>query len=165
MSAQAREAVANNGKMKYTDATQRSDLLDPSKTNTYLIAMLQWLLDNLWTPILVLAVKSDHSPTGQHSVGCAIDLYPANWQSNEHGTCVDVMTAAARCPFVEGVGLGGITKIWKAEIPWPTSSGGCGQYFVLFDDNDTDHLHLACANNIDPPGKRAECLGYTKYTG
>lgn len=163
MSMEARQAVANSPKMRYTDSTQKSDLLDPAKTNTYLIAMLQWFLDNLWEPILVLAINSDHSPSGQHVVGCAIDMYPANWASGEQSTCQDMMTAASKCPFTEGVGLGGITKRWKGNVKWP--SGACSQYFVLFDDNATDHIHVSCANNVDPPGKRAQCLGYTKYTG
>lgn len=164
MSTQARQLVAYSSKMKFTDSTQRSDLLDPSKTNTYLIACLQWFLDNLWEPILVLAIKSDHSPTGQHAVGCAIDAYPANWQSGERVSCVDMMKAAANCPFVEAVGLGGVTKNWKRDVVWPSTAQG-GGYFVLFDDNATDHIHVAVANNVDPPGARAKFLGYTKYTG
>ena len=164
MSTQARQAVANNSKMRYTDSTQKSDLLDPAKTNTYLIAMLQWMLDNLWTPILVLAIKTDHSPTGQHYDGCAIDCYPANWQQGEQSTCTDMMSAASKCPFVEAVGLGGITKRWKGNVNWQIDS--CQrQFFVLFDDNNTDHIHIAVANNVDKPGKRAQCMNYTKYTG
>lgn len=163
MSTQARQAAANSPKMKYTDGTQKSDLLDTTKTNTYLIAMLQWFQDNLWLPILVLAVKTDHSPTGQHYDGCAIDMYPANWQQGEQSTCQDMMTAASKCPFVEAVGLGGITKKWAGNVKWPT--GTDAKYFVLFDDNDTDHIHVACANNVDRPGARASATGYTKYTG
>jgi hypothetical protein len=162
MSTQARQAVANSPKIKYTDSSQKSDLLDPAKTNTYLIAMLQWFLDNLWLPIMVLAVKSDHSPTGQHYDGCALDCYPANWQTGEQSTCTDMMTAAAKCPFTEAVGLGGITKKWKGNVNWNQPGS---QYSTVFDDNDTDHIHIACANNVDPPGKRAQAMGYTKYTG
>lgn len=163
MSTQARQAVANSPKMNYTSSSQKADLLDPKKTNTYLIAMLQWTLDNLYLPILVLSINSDHSPSGQHVVGCAIDLYPANWATGEQTTCQDMMTAFSRNPFCEAVGLGGVTRRWKNNVRWP--SGACSQYFVLFDDNDSDHLHVSCANNVDPPGKRAQCLGYTKYTG
>lgn len=164
MSTQARQAVANSPKMRYTSPSQKADILDPKKTNTYLIAMLQWMLDNLWTPILVLAINSDHSPSGQHVVGCAIDIYPANWQQGEQSTCTDMMKAASKCPFVEAVGLGGITKRWKGNVNWQNDACQV-KYFVLFDDNATDHLHVGCANNVDAPGVRAKCMGYTKYTG
>lgn len=160
MSTQAREAVANSSKMRYTNPTQKSDLLDPSRTNTYLIAMFQWFLDNLWLPELVLSVNTGRG-SGLHSVGCAVDMYPANWDSNEKQTCVDMMTAASRNPFCQQVGLGGVTKNWKSLVQWPPESVG----FVLFMDNDTDHLHIACANAVDPPGYRAKKAGYTKYTG
>lgn len=162
MSQQARDALANNPKMRYTAASQRDDLRDPKKTNTYLIAMLEWLVDNLWTPILVLAVKTDHSPTGQHYDGCALDMYPGNWQTNEKQTCVDMMTALAKCPFVEAVGLGGVTKGWAGSVAWKQPGS---QYSILFEDNSSDHLHAACANNVDWPGRRAQSIGYTKYTG
>lgn len=161
MSTQARQSVVNSPKMRFTAASQKADLLDPKKTNTYLIAMLQWTLDNLWLPILVLSVNSDHSPSGQHVVGCALDCYPANWATGEQSTCTDMMNAFAKNPFCEAVGLGGITKRWQGNVQWPPPAVG----FVLFDDNATDHIHAACANAVDPPGYRAKKMGYTKYTG
>lgn len=162
MSAETRQAVVNNVKLNFTDNTQKSDFLDTTKTNTYTIAMIQWLLDNVYGPLLVLSVKSDHSPTGEHYLGCAVDLYPANWRTNEYTTCLDLMKGLSKCPFVEAVGLGGVTKLWQNEVQWPPS----GNYpFVLFNDNDTDHLHAACANSVDKPGARAQLEGYTKYQG
>lgn len=160
MSTQARQLVVNSSKMRFTSSDQRTDLLDPSRTNTYLIAMLQWTLDNLWLPILVLSVSTGRS-SGFHSVGCAIDCYPANWQSNEKQTCVDMMTAFSRNPFCEGVGLGGVTKNWRSLVSWPPEYAG----YMPFDDNASDHLHAACANSRDVPGARAAAMGYTKYTG
>lgn len=160
MSSSTRERVANDSKMRYTADTQRADLLDPSRTNTYLIAMLAWQLDNLWLPVLVLSVRAGRS-TGMHAVGCALDMYPANWSSGEKATVVDMMNALAKNPFCQAVGLGGITRNWRSAVSWPAPSVG----FVLFDDNDTDHLHAACSNSLDPPGYRAKKAGYTKYTG
>lgn len=160
MSTQARQSVVNHSKMRFTSDSQKADLLNTSLTNTYLIAMLQWTLDNLWTPVLVLSVRTGRS-SGMHNAGCAIDIYPANWDSNEKQTCIDMMTACAKNPFCEAVGLGGVTKQWRSAVAWPSQSVG----FVLFDDNDTDHIHAACANSVDPPGYRAQKAGYTKYTG
>jgi hypothetical protein len=160
MSTTARLSVANSSKMRFRNADQRNDILDPARTNTYLIAMLQWMLDNLWLPVLVLSVRTGRS-SGFHSIGCAIDIYPANWQQGEKQMCVDMMKACAKDPFCQGVGLGGITKQWRNDVIWPSPSVG----FVLFDDNESDHLHVACANTADPPGYRARKMGYTKYTG
>ena len=161
MSMEARQRVANSPKMYYTSSTQKADLLDPKKTNTYLIAMLEWQIDNSYLQILVLAINSDHSPSGQHVVGCAIDCYPQNWATGEQTTCTDMMKGFAKNPFCEAVGLGGITKRWKGNVQWPPPS----DCFVVFDDNDTDHIHASCANAVDPPGARAKKMGYTKYTG
>lgn len=160
MSTQARQLVANSSKIRFTASDQRDDLLNPQRTNTYLVAMLQWQLDNLWLPVLVLSLRAGRS-SGMHSVGCAVDLYPANWQTGEKQTCVDLMTALAKNPFCQGVGLGGVTKNWKQDVAWPSESVG----FVLFMDNDSDHLHASCANTADPPGTRARRAGYTKFTG
>lgn len=160
MSTATRIAVANDPKMRYASSDQKNDLLDPSRTNTYLIAMLAWTLDNLWLPLLILSVRTGRS-SGYHAGGLAIDLYPANWSSGERATCVDLMTACAKNPFCQGVGLGGITKNWRRDVSWPPESVG----FVLFDDNGTDHIHAAAANSTDPPGYRARKAGYTKYTG
>jgi hypothetical protein len=146
--------------MRYTAASQKSDLLDVTRTNTYVIAAMMWMLDNLWTPVLMLSVRTGRS-SGYHSMGMAVDCYPANWATNERATCIDMMTALARNPFVITVGLGGITKRWKGDVPWPRGDSP----FILFDDNDLDHLHFAVATTGAPPGTRAKRAGYTKYTG
>lgn len=160
MTTSSRLWVANHAKMRYTNAAQKNDLLTPSQTNTYLIASLMWMLDNLYLPILVLSVRTGRN-TGFHSKGMAMDVYPANWATNERGTCIDMMTALGRNPFVLTVGFGGITKNWSGAVNWPPASSP----FFHFLDNDSDHLHFAVADSVNPPGTRARRAGYTKYQG
>ena len=58
--------------------------MDSLKTDTYLIAMLQWMCDNCSEPIELIAVRTDHPTPDQpwlHSGGKAVDCYPKNWEA------------------------------------------------------------------------------------
>ena len=151
MSEQARQALVASPKISFTDDLQRTDLLDVSLTSTYLIALLQWLLDNCAEPIELLAVRSDHpTPDGTwaHTGGHAVDLYPSNWKNREQEAVVAVLKALAANPYCEAVGLGGVTQGWQDQVTWPS------QYFVVFSDNTLDHIHCGTMNAVDPEGAR-----------
>lgn len=128
----------------------RDQLLDINLTNTYLIAMLDDITkpDNSYLEeIEVLSVWRTNS--WGHSRGFSIDLYPKNWQDREQEAVTRVMKSLSLTCNCMTVGLGGITKQWKTYVTWPTA------YFILFDDNDLDHLHAGCAAPDFPtPGQR-----------
>lgn len=152
MSQAARDALVANPKLSFTDATQAPDLQNEMVTNTYLIAMLEWLLDNCSEPIEMLAIRTDHkTPDGPwaHSGGMAADFYPKNWQGREQEAVCNVLKALANDPYCEAVGLGGVTWGWVSYVTWPK------QHFIVFQDNTLDHIHAGCANAVDPPGARA----------
>ena len=153
MSEEARQALVASTKLSFTDDQQRTDLLDVNLTSTYLIALLQWLLDNCAEAIELLAVRSDH-PTrdGQwaHSGGHAVDLYPSNWNNREREAVVAVLKSLAQNPYCEAIGLGGVTKSWKDQVTWPT------EHFVVFSDNSGDHIHCGTMNAEDPEGARSK---------
>lgn len=152
MSQEARQELVDNPKLSFRNASQKSDLLDANLTNTYLVAMLQKLLDTCAEPIELLAVRSDH-PTEdgawEHSGGCAADLYPTNWQGREQEACVAVMKAQSENEYCEQFGAGGVTQQWVSYVTWPSPPSGVG---FTFNDNDLDHLHFSCANSVNQTG-------------
>lgn len=152
MSAQARQALVDNPKLSFTNESQRRDLLDENLTNTYLVAMLQTLLDTCAEPIEILAIRSDH-PTQdgawEHSGGCAADLYPKNWANREEAACIAVMKAMSQNEYCEQFGAGGVTQQWMSYVTWPSPPSGVG---FAFEDNDLDHLHFSCANSVNVSG-------------
>lgn len=147
MSTAAREALV--ARLHFTDDSQRSDLLDDTITNTYLIALLQDLVSGP-EAIEILAVRSDHpTPDGPwaHSGGMAVDLYPLNWEGREETACKSVLRSLAESKYCEAIGLGGVTQAWAPPSP--------SSFCVVFNDNDADHIHTGCANSVDAPGVRA----------
>lgn len=149
MSLQARQDLV--AKLTFTDGTQKSDLLDPTITDTWLIAMLTDLVTRCAEPIEILAVRTDHpSKDGPwaHSGGLAVDLYPKNWEGREKEAVVYVMKAVAENPYAWAIGFGGVTQQWQTYVSWPTRN------FVAFNDSDEDHLHVDAAMNGGGPGDR-----------
>jgi hypothetical protein len=151
MSQKQRDTLAANPKLSFTDGTQAADLKSEGRTNTYLIALLEWLLKNCAEPIELLAVRTDH-PTHDgpwaHTGGMAVDLYPKNWNGREQEAVCNVLKALAENPYCEAVGLGGVTQQWVSYVTWPK------EHFVVFFDNTADHIHTGCANAVDAPGAR-----------
>jgi len=149
MSTKARQELIT--KLSFTDNTQRSDLLDANMTNTWLIQMLDTLVEDLiGEPITILAARTDHpTPDGAwaHSGGLAVDLYPKNWQGREQESVVNVFKAIAKNPYAWVIGFGGVTQQWQSYVTWPTEN------FVAFNDNNSDHIHLGAAMNGGGPGK------------
>ena len=163
MSTEAREALVNNAKLssKGNDTvvgTQRSDLVDENQTDTYLIAMLTWLLEHCNEPIMLTAVRTDHQSPDQiwlHSGGKAVDMYPKNWAGREQEAVCNVLAALSKNPYCENVGLGGVVQQWRTYVTWPK-----WPQFWLFNDDVQDHIHAGSACEQDQTGgARAQANG------
>lgn len=155
MSIEARKALVQNPKLSskgymHVVGSHLTDLLSTSETDTYLIAMLQWMCDHCPEPIELIAIRTDHPTEDQpwlHSGGKAIDCYPKNWEGREQEAVCAVLKAFADNPYCENVGLGGIVQGWRTWVTWPAT-----QYFWLFDDNPQDHIHAGSACQNDTVG-------------
>lgn len=133
------------------DTQGRDDLLDPNRTKTELIALLEELQSMGFTgdnAIEATSVRGDHGsdPPGSvhgHEEGFAIDIWA--------GDRVKLLEALTRCRYAWSVGLGGsANKACGASVTWP------GYPFVVFDDNNSDHVHVQVANANGGPGPRFE---------
>jgi hypothetical protein len=95
-----RTELVNSGHLVFQKPSHRSDLLDPHKTNTGLIAYLSQLLGDFGHHFEVTAVNTDHTtndggPNGRgHNAGCAIDGWPL--ASARAGDFLDGATAEFR---------------------------------------------------------------------
>jgi len=126
-------------RLHFTDDTQEPDLMDPSKTSTNLIAFLQELLtarSGIWYKRLqVNAVRTDHpTPDGPngHEGGNAIDLA----QYGEDDALCHLTADVQACENAKGIGLGGPFQQCADAL------GGYNEQSKLFQDNDTDHIHI-----------------------
>ena len=143
MSIETREALVNDSRL-VIDATQRADLLDPAKTNTWLVEFLRELLDAQPRPILITALNSDHDPGTYHEAGRAVDLWNADWETWGDEGIVDVMEAAAeigatRQPALIEAGLSGTAADYEYLVEWPEGT----EVFVESYGDENEHLHLA----------------------
>jgi hypothetical protein len=150
-SSQTRQWVA--ARLFYQDSTQKSDILDPNKTQTELIAALQSLLKKGYH-IELTAVNSDHhddtnlNPTppycGVHAHGWAVDCWPLN--SATPGDWVDASTHIFRqflvdiskVPFYMQTGLVGDGADSAANF----QAAGPG----AFQDDGGAHIHIGTKN-------------------
>jgi hypothetical protein len=141
MSVAAREAVCNA--FGQITAGQRADLMndDPNTgTSTDLIAFLQKLFairNGVWVGKLVCeAVRSDHptydGPDG-HSGGNAIDYSQI---ANPDDAAEHLVADTQSIEEAKGIGCAGPFKAVAAQL------GGYNAQSKLFEDNDTDHLHV-----------------------
>lgn len=141
MSIAARKQLASQ--LHFTDEDQRADIIDPGQTNTYLVELLQWLVWKCPSGILITALNSDHptydgGPHGNgHNAGKAADIWTA---SSDDTKVLEIIEALAKCPWAWTVGLGGSSKQYESYVTWPSGP------FVFFEDNNTDHIHVQCAN-------------------
>lgn len=141
MSIQARAELCS--KLFFQDDTQKSDLMDPSLTQTQLIALLLGLVDSGWN-IEITAVRTDHGPDGylglhSHQNGYAVDCWPlATPRSGDYYDAgsphfADFLSDAAKSAWLQQIGLGG-----SAFTPANMAAAGP----TAFEDNGQDHVHL-----------------------
>jgi hypothetical protein len=146
MSVEARQALVSS--LVFQDEhngtatpTQRGDLLDPSLTDSGLVALLDDVLA-LHPFFEVTSVRRDHptddGPNG-HRGGKAIDGWPLRSQTPgdyadaEGPEMTATLEAAARSSWLYQVGLGGL-----ADTPGNAAIAGR----TCFCDNQFDHVHL-----------------------
>ena len=144
MSSKTREKLANDPRLVLQNKdSQRDDLLDSNKTNTWLIEFLVKLLDTAKHPILVTALNSDHRPGTLHEKGRAVDCWHADWATVGDEKVADVMRAAAAIgmggkPSLVEVGLSGDAARLKDSVKWPLSN-----VFVEDWGDENEHCHFA----------------------
>ena len=145
MSIETREQLVNDPRLVFSNGTQRADLLDPNKTNTWLIDFLADLLNRAGHPILLTAINTDHAPGTWHNPpGRACDLWHADWQATGDAAIIDVMQAiadigATRQPLTIEVGLSGEAAYLQTYVSWPDGA----EVFVETYGDDNDHVHVA----------------------
>jgi hypothetical protein len=142
MSMQARQKLVDS--LIFQDGIQATDIMDPSKTKTQLIALLLELVDKGWH-LEVTAVKSDHhndSALGEycHYNGYCADVWPLN--SATPGDYIDASSPkfqqflrdAATSPWLHQIGLVGD----GADSPENFAAAGP----TAFQDDGGAHIHL-----------------------
>ena len=114
--------------------SQRIDLLDVTLTNTWLIQALMELQTGP-RPILITAVRSDHTPGTLHGSGNACDLWHADWALVGDQKITEVLKRISQITCIYSVGLAGVAKQYKSWVTWPS-------WQTVFDDNNVDHVHI-----------------------
>ncbi len=141
MSIESRQNLVS--KLFFQDTDSKSDLLNPNLTSTYLISILEDLV-NLGHFIEITAVRTDHHPDGylgvhSHQAGRAVDCWPLNSPkagdyASAEGMCMRMfLMDLKKDSLVAQVGLGG-------------SAFTTGNMNLLgdlgFQDNGADHVHI-----------------------
>lgn len=136
MSITARQELV--AKLLFIDGEAKADLLDPEKTNTWVIAALEDFRNRYAGDITITSVRSDHSNDGcsphSHASGDAWDMAVDDWGQALRALC---FMAKQNPTFIYEVGKGGIAQ--------QHDPGGWPGDFDIFDDNDQDHIHVSAA--------------------
>jgi hypothetical protein len=150
MSLQARQSLVNSPKTFFQRDTQRSDLLDPSKTQTQLIALLLGLVAQ-GNILEFTAICTDHHDDsglssdpgsgypGTHAHGWAADCWPL--ASETAGDYLDAgdprfqafLHDVGASPWLYQVGLAGSAD---------TGANHAAAGSTCFSDDGADHVHL-----------------------
>jgi|SRR5215469_7407759 len=144
MSQEARDALASNPNMVFQKESQRDDIRDQNKTNTWLIEFLTRLVQTAGHPILITALNSDHSPGTWHNPpGRAVDCWIADWQTVGDEKIIDLMNAAnaigaSNDPALIEVGLSGDAARCMDDVNW-----SCSNVFVEDWGDSNEHVHFA----------------------
>lgn len=143
MSTETRQKLVDHPRLVLANHSQKDDLLDPAKTNTWLVQFLLSIVQSTATPLLVTALNSDHRPGTHHGGGRAVDCWAANWASAGDDQVRFIMEAASwvSCsgkPKLIEVGLSGLAVNYKSSFNWC-----CDNVFVESVDRSNEHLHFA----------------------
>ena len=144
MSLSTREYVVS--RCRFTDDTQKTDLLSPDITKTELIALLVDVLASISGGayfIGVTAVKTDHhddSALGEytHFNGYCIDCWPFDMTTNDYvpvdsDDMKNFLEAAAKSKWLFQIGLAGAAYNPQCLV-WAGSTA--------FHDDGADHIHF-----------------------
>ena len=144
MSIETRQKLVDDDRLVLDHHSQKADLLDPEKTNTWLVEFLLKLLDAQDHPILITALNTDHDPGTHHEAGRGVDLWNADWASVGDDKIVDVMHAAGKIaatgqPTLVEVGLSGTAAYYVTYVTWPPT---CAVFIEDYGFNN-EHVHFA----------------------
>jgi hypothetical protein len=148
MSLQVRQALVASPLTRFSSVNpstspdaMRNDLLDPTKTNTFLIALLVEVILTHNIPFEFTMIRTGHGNDGPHGHfgGFAVDGWPLD--SPAEGDFTDagspamrnLLVTAAKSHWLRQIGLGG-----HADTPANMMLAGP----TAFQDNNTDHIHL-----------------------
>ena len=143
-----REALVNSANILFQDDTQRSDLLDPSKTQDNLIKALWYLTRADF--IMITAVNTDHGDDRNLGVHChrngyCADLWPVyindathTWTYYDAADLAPFLQRMANTPYVREIGLAG-TAYNQRNM---TAAQYQGKVLDVFHDDGADHIHL-----------------------
>ena len=142
MSQEARSQLVDL--LVFQNGTERGDLLDPSRTQTELVALLLDLAKNKGWHVEITAVRSDHHDDSAlglhcHANGYAADCWPL--ASANAGDYLDARDArfqkflqdAADSAWLFQIGLAGSAS---------TSTNMAAAGRTVFQDDGGDHVHL-----------------------
>jgi hypothetical protein len=143
MSQQARQYLVNHPHTIFQRDSQKSDLLDETKTKTELIALLTELIAKGHI-ILFTAVVTDHHPDAclglhSHENGFCADTWPLNSTAPTDYVNADdpemdsYLADGARSPWLYQIGLAG-----SADTSGDSAAAGD----TKFSDGGADHIHL-----------------------
>ncbi len=148
MSIQARDQLVNGHETVFQRNSQRIDLLNPSLTQTQLIALLLELTAKGHI-LLFTAVRSDHHDDsglgrppafiGTHAHGWAADCWllnstaPTDFVDADDARFQRFLADAAASPWLHQIGLAG-----SADIAANRAAAGS----TVFSDDGADHVHL-----------------------
>lgn len=142
-----RQELVNSANVLFQDDTQRSDLLDPSKTQDNLVKALWYLTRADF--VMITAVKTDHSDdsdlgTHCHFNGYCVDLWPVyisdtlhKWSYYPPTGLTPFLQRMASTPYVVEIGLAGSAYI-QANI----TAAQHGRVLDVFHDDGADHIHM-----------------------
>lgn len=143
MSAETRQKLISDPRLVLSKESQKSDILNTAKTNTWLIEFMLQLLKGP-RPILVTCLNSDHKPGTYHNpAGRGLDFWHADWAAVGDDKVLEVMQQVAKVGFTYApalleVGLSGHAAKYKTYVTWPTSN-----VFVESYEYNNEHLHVA----------------------
>lgn len=134
-------------KLFFQTESQKKDLLNPSITQTELIARLMHLINEGYY-FEITRVQSDHHDDceghGCHHAGWAVDCWPlitakaGDYLDASTGAFRAFLAACAKVPYLMQIGLGG--SAWSTANVEAT--GLSLNDASVFEDDGQDHVHL-----------------------
>lgn len=134
--------AAVNLTVKIQNIAARRDLLNPALTQDHLIKLLARAVFpypfGRGFHLVLTSINSDHhddSALGPHShhAGFAVDVWPVHEQDMKSF----LQDMATHNRWVTKIGLGGSSQQFMDTIDWGST--------IVFNDNNTDHVHLQTA--------------------
>ena len=140
MSTETRQKLVDHPRLVLTHHSQKTDLLDVNKTNTWLVQFLLSLVQSCATPVMITALNSDHAPGTHHGGGRAVDLWNADWASKGDDDIRFILESASNIsctnkPRLIEIGFSGPSAKYKDSFKYC-----CDNRFI---ENTPDHVHFA----------------------